>query len=334
MWEKDIENIGNVKKEKCTRIAIILVLCKRKFPHIIGTFASFHFLSKKYMISFKRIYELIFKSFRIRSASHFLDELSKEKIHAMIIIKRSWIYGFFVSLIFLLILIVLLINIYFISIHYTSLIILYILMGWISYCIILGVYTSIRYLYQFRKLHRRDGALTGIHDIELIKTTIKEEEEAFISFFNQITTSYILMILMVICNIYYISYLDPKPFDMITFGEIFFFLVQIALIHYYRKYMIDLEMDYVIIIPNRVYFIDQIAIYKRNETIKWVSNIRVISSTYQWILGSIFDYGTIEIMIKWDTPALVMTYHMRFVDQPIAIVNQINLLIEPQQFEE
>ena len=94
--------------------------------------------------------------------------------------------------------------------------------------------------------------------------------------------------------------------------------------------MIDLEMDYVLIIPNRVYFIDQIGIHKRTESIKWVTNIRLITSSYPNFLGSLFNYGTIEIIVKSDTPAIATTYHMRYVDHPTETVNQINTLIEKE----
>ncbi len=198
----------------------------------------------------------------------------------------------------------------------------------------LGLYTSIRYLYFFRKLHKRDGILAGTHDIIPIKAAIQKEESAFISFFNQITTSYILMILVTLFNVYYTLYLDVNPFGIATVSEVFFYGIQIYLIHSYRNQMINLEMDCVIIVPNRVYFINQIGVYKRTQTIKWVNNIRIISSSYQGFFGSLFNYGAIEIMIKGDTPALAITYHMRYVDQPIEIVNQINVLIEPQPFSD
>ncbi len=297
-------------------------------------FALFHFCYQIFMITFRGIYEFIFKSFRIQATSHFLDELTQEQVHKMIIVKRSWVYGFFVSLTFVLILLVLFVNIYFVFIHYTSSLVKYSILWVLIFTTIFGLYTGIRYLHHFRKIHRRDGILTGTHDIEPIKAAIKKEEATFISFFNQITTNYFLMIIVTIFNIYYVIYIDPTPFNINSLGEIFFFGVQIYLIHFYREHMIDLELDCVIIVPNRVYFIDQIGVYKRSQTIKWVNNIRIISSTYQGFLGSLFNYGTIEIMIKGDTPALAITYHMRFVDQPIEIVNQMNMLIEPQPFSD
>ncbi len=87
-------------------------------------------------------------------------------------------------------------------------------------------------------------------------------------------------------------------------------------------------MDYIIVIPNRLYFIDQMGIFKRSQSIKWVTNIRLITSSYPNFLGSLCNYGTIEVMVKGDTPAISTSYHMRYVDNPIEIVNQINQLIE------
>lgn len=62
--------------------------------------------------------------------------------------------------------------------------------------------------------------------------------------------------------------------------------------------MIDLEMDYILVIPNRIYFVDQIGIYERSQSIKWVTNIRLITSNYPGFLGSLCNYGTIEVAVK------------------------------------
>lgn len=92
--------------------------------------------------------------------------------------------------------------------------------------------------------------------------------------------------------------------DFSAISEIFFLIVQIILVGYYRRRMIDLEMDYIIIIPNRVYFVDQIGIHKRTQSIKWVTNIRLITSSFPNLLGSLCNYGTIEIVVRNDTPAI------------------------------
>ena len=170
--------------------------------------------------------------------------------------------------------------------------------------------------------------LTGIHTITQVKIALQEEEKSFNAFFNHITLNYFLFFVI---TIVYVSYLiggNGVQTNLYSLSAVFFLIVQIILVAIYRWNMINLEMDYVLVVPNRVYFIDQIGIHRRTQSIKWVTNIRLITSSYPSFLGSLCNYGTIEIIVKNDTPAIAESYHMRYVDNPIEIVNQINLLIE------
>lgn len=107
------------------------------------------------MITFRKIYEIIFSSFRVSNSRDLLNELEQEKVENIIIIKRSWIYGLFMSLIFILILITLGINISLMIINYSSLYIFYGFVGVIVINVILIIYSGIRYVIRFRKAHDR-----------------------------------------------------------------------------------------------------------------------------------------------------------------------------------
>ncbi len=196
--------------------------------------------------------------------------------------------------------------------------------------IIFIILSSIIYIHRFQKIHKKEGVLTGVHDIELVRKAIIEEEAIFSKFFNQISTNYYLFIIATFLYVYYLLFGKIDSIDFSAISEVFFLIIQILLIGYYRRHMIDLEMDYVIVIPNRIYFMDQIGIYKRTQSIKWVTNIRLITSSYPSWIASLCNYGTIEIIVKSDTPAIVTSYHMRYVDHPIETVNQINQLIEKE----
>jgi hypothetical protein len=280
------------------------------------------------MITFRKIYEIIFSSFRVSNSRDLLNELEQEKVENIIIIKRSWIYGLFMSLIFILILITLGINISLMIINYSSLYIFYGFVGVIVINVILIIYSGIRYVIRFRKAHDRKSMLTGVHDIAIVKTAIQEEEIIFNSFFNQITLNYFLFFIITIGYLYYLIIWNGEFTNPYSLAELFFLIIQIILVGFYRRHMIDLEMDYVLVVPNRVYFVDQIGIHRRTQSIKWVTNIRLITSSYPNFLWSLCNYGTIEVIVKNDTPAIAESYHMRYVNNPIEIVNQINMLIE------
>lgn len=280
------------------------------------------------MLTFSKIHESIFSSFRINDTSHFLNELEQEKIEKVIIIKRSWVFGLFVSMIFFLIILVTGMNIYYMAMHHSSPYIFYGLVGLIIINVVWELFSGILYIVRFRRLHKKSSTLTGIHDINLVKRAIIEEENIFTRFFNQITTSYFLFVVITFFYIYYLLIGKWNQINLSSIFEVFLLIIQIILIAYYRYNMVNLEMDYIIVIPNRLYFIDQMGIFKRSQSIKWVTNIRLITSSYPSFLGSLCNYGTIEVMVKGDTPSISTSYHMRYVDNPIEIVNQINQLIE------
>ncbi len=280
------------------------------------------------MITFRKIYELLFSSFRVSNSRDLLNELEQEKTEKIIIIKRSWIYGLFMSFIFILIVIILGININLIIINHSSLYILYGFVGIIIINVIWIIYSGIRYVIRFRKAHNRKSMLTGVHDIATVKTAIQEEEIIFNSFFNQITFNYFLFFIITIWYLYHLIIWNGDFTNPYSLAELLFLIIQIILVGFYRRQMIDLEMDYVLVMPNRVYFVDQIWIHRRTQSIKWVTNIRLITSSYPNFLWSLCNYGTIEVIVKNDTPAIAESYHMRYVANPIEIVNQINMLIE------
>ncbi len=56
------------------------------------------------MITFRKIHEFIFSSFQVNNMSQFLHDLEVEKVEKVIIVKRSWIFGLFMSLIFIIVL--------------------------------------------------------------------------------------------------------------------------------------------------------------------------------------------------------------------------------------
>lgn len=280
------------------------------------------------MITFRKIYETVFSSFHVSDSRHFLDELENEKIEEVIIIKRSWIYGIYMSLVFFLILGTMGVNIYLMRLNYSSPYFFYWVVGVIVINVIFIIFSGIHYVIDFRRAHTRESMLTGIHTITQVKIALQEEEKSFNAFFNHITLNYFLFFVI---TIVYVSYLiggNGVQTNLYSLSAVFFLIVQIILVAIYRWNMINLEMDYVLVVPNRVYFIDQIGIHRRTQSIKWVTNIRLITSSYPSFLGSLCNYGTIEIIVKNDTPAIAESYHMRYVDNPIGLVNQINLLIE------
>lgn len=96
------------------------------------------------------------------------------------------------------------VNIYFIILNFSSPLVYYIMLGFIVINIVFSVFSGILYLYRFRNKHNKGSILTGVHDINLVKQAIIEEENIFSKFFNQITTNYFLFILITVIYTYYL----------------------------------------------------------------------------------------------------------------------------------
>lgn len=112
-------------------------------------------------------------------------------------------------------------------------------------------------------------------------------------------------------------------------------LVLIILIAYYRRRMVDLNMDYVAIVPGRLYFVDQIGLHRNNQILKLTKDILIIKGGYPNLIGSLLNYGTIEISAKfdrdisaYDTPDIMDRFHMHYVLSPIDTANNMNTLLE------
>jgi hypothetical protein len=96
-------------------------------------------------------------------------------------------------------------------------------------------------------------------------------------------------------------------------------------------------MDYVVIIPGRLYFMDQIGIHRSQQTIKLMKDILIIRGGYPNLIASFLGYGTIEMSVKfdreistYDTPNILDMLHMHYVLHPIETANDMNKLLSQE----
>lgn len=112
----------------------------------------------------------------------------------------------------------------------------------------------------------------------------------FARFFNRVTLGYFLFIVATLFEVYYLVFVSGNYASFVPYLDILLLLIQVLLIAYYRARMIDLEMDYILVIPGKVYFIDQIGVHTNMQTLQLMSNIKIIQSSYPNFLGSFFDF--------------------------------------------
>ncbi len=119
------------------------------------------------------------------------------------------------------------------------------------------------------------------------------------------------------------------------------FVVIFAEMYYlnkYRKHMIDLEMDFNVVVQGKMFFINQSGVLSNTQTLE-SDKIKTIKSTFPNALASFFNFGNIDILTEGDQGSLG-AMQMFYVTSPAKVVNSIQTLLgekrsmTPKQREE
>ena len=74
-------------------------------------------------------------------------------------------------------------------------------------------------------------------------------------------------------------------------------IIEIYFLRYFRKRMMDLEMDYNVVVPGKMYFVNQSGILSTIQTIE-SDKIKTVQSSFPSKIASFFNYGTINILTE------------------------------------
>lgn len=285
------------------------------------------------MIPFDKIYSWLFKSFNIHGETDLVENLIQNGYTHMMIIKRSWIFGLFTLWIPLTILCLSATSIW-IAYYSISIPIVQntVIIGNILMSIIL-VISSLRYIVHFRRTH----AFTGIwRDPNELSKQLAQWDAYFVRFFNwSITNQFILFFTIIaeIALILVIGFDNISDHIWILLTDTFVMITEIAFLKKYRKRMMDLEMDYNIIVPGKVFFVNQSGILSSVQTIE-SDKIKTVRSTFPSKIASFFNYGTVDILTEWDNITMMGSMSMYYVQDPDGVVNNIELLLSGKVVEE
>ncbi len=103
-------------------------------------------------------------------------------------------------------------------------------------------------------------------------------------------------------------------------------IIEIGLLRKYRKRMMDLEMDYNVFVPGKIFFINQSWLLSVVQSIEW-DKIKTVQSIFPSKIASFFNYGTVHVLTEWDT-AMIGTMSMFYVTNPDKAVANIQQLID------
>lgn len=278
------------------------------------------------MIPFHIIYSWLFKSFRINGETELLDRLVRDGYKEFIIIKRSWIFALFTLWIPLVILTLWWISIY---IAYYSIDIEPIKYTIISSNILLNtilIISGFNYIRHFREIY---GIPRIIDHPNELREQLAEGDYYFTKFFNWSITNQVLLFLTILAEIVlmilYRSHLGEHMWVLTT--DIFVMLMAILFLKMYRKRMMDLEMDYNIVVPGKIFFVNQSWVLSSVQSIE-SSKIKTVRSIFPSKIASFFNYGTIDVLTEWDTQMMMGTMSMYYVTDPDGVVASIQKLLK------
>ena len=91
--------------------------------------------------------------------------------------------------------------------------------------------------------------------------------------------------------------------------------------------MMDLEMDYSIVVPGKIFFVNQSGVLSSVQSIE-SSKIKTVRSTFPSKIASFFNYGTIDVLTEGDTQMMMGTMSMFYVTDPDGVVANIQTLLK------
>ena len=283
------------------------------------------------MIPFHHIYSWFFKSFRINGETELIDRLISEGYAHILIIKRSWIFALFVLWIPIVILILSCISI---AIAFYSLSpsgLQYIIIGGniLMSCIL--VVSSWSYIRHFREIQSSASIST---DPVSLRAALHTWDTYFTSFFNWSITNQVILSATIIAEIALIAVYRSRLGDhfWILATDVLIISLEVVFLKLYRKRMMDLEMDYNIVVPGKIYFVNQSGVLSAIQTIE-SDKIKTVKSSFPSKIASFFDYGTVDILTEWDTQAMMGTMSMYYVTDPDRIVSNIQSLLDVPEWE-
>lgn len=109
-------------------------------------------------------------------------------------------------------------------------------------------------------------------------------------------------------------------------------IIELMFLKMYRKRMMDLEMDYNVVVPGKIYFVNQSWVLSSIQTIE-SSKIKTVRSSFPNKIASFFNYGNVDVLTEWDNSTMMGTMSMYYVTDPDGVVTNIQSLLDEEKEE-
>ncbi len=275
------------------------------------------------MFPFHKIYLRLFSSLDFDIEKKLLSDLKSEWVTQFLSIKRSWIYALKISSIALLGAFFLFSNAL-IALNYFDGVFWSIVLP-ISYIVLWMVilYDTFWYLWSYRTTHWEN---TIEDDIDTLIKRNYVVNKNFIRFFNiSVFVSLFLIVTLLETLVFSIFFYDGDNISFILL-EIFFNIFAGICIFKHRRLSMNLELDFWLVVPWKVYVIDQTWLLSSKQSIV-AQNIKTIEWAYRSIFSSLFSYGDIKIFLEWNIPQEKGIVTLDYAKDPRNTVDLINKVL-------
>ena len=272
------------------------------------------------MIPFHKLYLKIFTSLDFDVEKKLLEELQNEKVIKFLPIKRSWIYALKIFLIVLLGTFLLFINAYTGFTYFENFFPKYILP--ISYIIIslLFLLDTVWYMFSYKNTHKSIGIYEDPQKL-IEKNNVVNKN--FIKFFNiSVLVSVFLFVILLETFIYVLFFYSGEQVFLKSL-ELGINIVAGFLVVKHRRLSMNLELDFWLVVPGKVYIIDQTWLLSSKQSIVAV-NIKTVEWVYKTMLWSILWYGDIKFFLEWNIPDQKGVITLDYISNPRKTVDLIN----------
>ncbi|EKE28048.1 MAG: hypothetical protein ACD_3C00106G0007 [uncultured bacterium (gcode 4)] len=276
------------------------------------------------ILNFRSLYEKIFSSFDVAADTKLVEGFEKEWVKELIIIKRSWIFAIFNSWIFLLVLIIMVTNCILINYNFESRVTATTLIWLLVFNILYWIFSVIVYFKKFKNIY---WVRPTIIDTKGLKEELTLWDAAFTKFFNRTIFNYFVLIWITIYIVYDLIFWS-QGFEnvwMYWIINIVLLFLQVFLSARFKNRMINLEMDFSLVMPGKIIFYNQSWILRNVQTIN-SEKIKTITSNFTNFIGSMFNFWEIVIMTEWDE-ANMWEMHLYYIAHPTDTVHEINALL-------
>lgn len=269
---------------------------------------------------FHKLYLKIFSSLDFDVEKKLLLELQEEWVDRFLPIKRSWIYALKLSFIAILGIILMLLNAY-IGINYFESFFATIILP-VSYIIIsiLLFFDTFWYMFSYRKTHKNIGIST---DTQLLIEKNDIVNKNFIKFFNISVLVSCFLILILIETLIFLLFFYAGDQIWLKGLELAINIFAGFIVMKHRRLSMNLELDFWLAVPGKVYIIDQTGLLSSKQSIVAV-NIKTVEGVYKNMLGSILWYGDIKFFLEGNIPDQKWVITLDYISNPRKTVDLIN----------